>query len=111
MQKVKTFFNELAVVGRSVSLKDFNLYVFHSLYGEFKDLVTNLVTKAKLFLYANLHSHLLTHEFLHKTSLQSMMVTPPLLLTPAQPSSSNVAHNQSSSSYNNSPNFSHGKPR
>jgi len=68
MQKVKALFDELATAGRPVSLEDFNLYVFRGLRGEFKDLVTNLITKAEPLSYADLHSHLLTHEFLHKSS-------------------------------------------
>ena len=46
MQYTKSLFNELAAIGRLLSLKDFNLYIFHDLRGEFKDLVTSLVTKA-----------------------------------------------------------------
>ena len=53
--------------------------MFRGLCGKFKDLVTNLVTKAESLSYADLHSHLLTHEFLHKTSLQSMDTSSPLL--------------------------------
>jgi hypothetical protein len=62
MQKAKALFDELAAVGRPVSLEDFNLYVFHGLRGECKDLVTSLMTMAKPLSYANLHSHLLAHE-------------------------------------------------
>jgi hypothetical protein len=68
MQKAKALFDELAAAGRPVSLEDFNLYVFRGLRGEFKDLVTSLITKAEPLSYADLHSHLLTHEFLHKSS-------------------------------------------
>jgi len=67
MQKAKALFDELVVVGWPVSLDDFNLYVFRGLRGEFKDLVTSLVTKVEPLSYADLHSHLLTHEFLHTT--------------------------------------------
>jgi hypothetical protein len=53
MQKAKALFEELVVVGQSVSLEDFNLYAFHGLHGglhsEFKDLITSLVTKAEPF--------------------------------------------------------------
>jgi len=49
MQKAKALFDELVVVGQPVSLEDFNLYVFHDLQGEFKDLITSLVTKAEPF--------------------------------------------------------------
>ena len=47
MQHAKSLFDELVAVGRPLSLEDFNLYIFCGLHGEFKDLVTSLVTKAK----------------------------------------------------------------
>jgi hypothetical protein len=65
----------LVAAGRPMSLEDFNLYVFRGLRGEFKNLVTSLITKAKPLLYVDLHNHLLTHEVLHKNSLQSMDAT------------------------------------
>jgi len=46
MQHAKSLFDELAAVGRPLSLEDFNLYIFCGLRGEFKYLVTILVTKA-----------------------------------------------------------------
>ena len=64
MQQAKSLFDELAAAGRPMSLEDFNLYVFRGLRGEFKDLVTSLITKAEPLSYVDLHSHLLTHEFL-----------------------------------------------
>jgi hypothetical protein len=69
----------LAAAGRPMSLEDFNLYVFHGLHGEFKVLVTSLITKAEPLSYADLHSHLLTHEFLHKKSFHSMDAAPSLM--------------------------------
>jgi len=87
MQKAKALFDELAAAGRPISLKDFNLYVFYGIRGEFKDLVTSLITKAEPLSYANLHSHLLTHEFLHKSSAA---IHAPLLPTPNTPSSALV---------------------
>ena len=70
-----------------MSLEDFNLYMFCGLRGEFKDLVTSLITKAKPLSYDDLHSHLLTHEFLHKNSFHSMDVAPSMLSSslPQQP--------------------------
>jgi hypothetical protein len=65
--------------GQPFSLEDFKFYIFHGLRDEFKDLVISLVTKVEPLLYADLHNHLLTHEFLHKTSLQSLAANPPLL--------------------------------
>jgi hypothetical protein len=88
MQKAKALFDELAAAGRPVSLEDFNLYVFRGLRGEFKDIVTSLITKAEPLSYADLHSHLLTHEFLHKSSAT---IHAPLLPTPSTPSSALVA--------------------
>jgi len=88
MLKAKVLFDELVATGRPVSLEDFNLYVFRGLRGEFMDLVTSLVAKAKPLSYADLYSHLLTHEFLHKTSLTSMgyaAINAPLLPTPNTP--------------------------
>jgi len=61
MQKAKSLFDKLATAGRPMSLEDFNLYVFCGLRGEFKDLVTSLITKAELLSYVDLHNHLLTH--------------------------------------------------
>ena len=88
MQKAKALFDELAAAGRPVSLEDFNLYVFRGLQGEFKDLVTSLITKAEPLSYADLHSHLLTHEFLHKSSAA---IHAPLLPTLSIPSFALVA--------------------
>ena len=79
MQHSKSLFDELTTAGWPLSLEDFNLYIFCGLHGEYKDLVTSLVTKVEPLSYADLHSHLLTHEFLHKTSLSSLAANPPLL--------------------------------
>jgi hypothetical protein len=53
------------------------------LRSDFKDLVTSLSTKVDPISYIDLHSSLLTHEFLHKATLQ-LAVTTPLLPTPTQ---------------------------
>ena len=88
MQQAKSLFDKLDVDGRPMSLEDFNLYIFCGLHGEFKDLVMNLITKVEPLSYADLHSHLLTHEFLHKNSFHSMDAAPSLLSSslPQQPS-------------------------
>jgi hypothetical protein len=59
MQLAKSLFDELAAASRPLSLEDFNLYIFHGLRGDFKDLVTSLVTKVEPLSYADLYSHLL----------------------------------------------------
>ena len=97
MQHAKSLFDELAAAGRPLSLEDFNLYIFRGLRGEFKDLVTSLVTKAEPLSYTDLHNHLLTHEFLHKSSFPSLAVNPPLLPTPSLLPSAHLAQQQTSS--------------
>jgi hypothetical protein len=77
MQQAKSLYDELAAAGYPMSLEDFNLYMFHGLRREFKHLVTSFITKTELLSYDDLHNHLLTHEFLYKNSLHSMM-SPPL---------------------------------
>jgi len=102
MQKAKALFNELAAAGRPVSLEDFNLYVFRGLQGEFKALVTSLVTKTEPLSYADLHSHLLMHKFLHKTSITSMRsatINAPLLPTLNTLPSTFVSQRQSSRNF------------
>jgi hypothetical protein len=68
--------------------------VFRGIRGEFKDLLTSLVTKAEPLSYADLHSHLPKHEFFHKTSLPSMgstAINAPLLPTLNTPPSAFVS--------------------
>ena len=94
MQHAKSLFDELAAAGRPLSLEDFNLYIFCGLRGEFKDLVTSLVTKAKPLSNTDLHSHLFTYECLYKTSIPSMATNPPLLPTPSFLHSANLTQHQ-----------------
>jgi len=93
LQQAKMLFDELAAAGRPLSMEDFNLYVFHGLRGEFRDLVTTLSTRAEPISYTDLHSLLLTHEFLHKASLQPVVATP-LMPTPSQPPSAFFSQRQ-----------------
>jgi len=115
MQQAKSLFHELAAAGRPMSLEDFNLYVFRGFCGEFKDLVMSLITKAEPLSYADLHSHLLTHEFLHKNSFHSMAAAPSLLSSssllqqpPLLPTPQFSAHHAMS---HHSPNFSRNRGR
>jgi hypothetical protein len=115
MQQAKSLFDELAAAGHPMSLEDFNLYVFCGLRGEFKDLVTSLITKAEPLSYADLHNHLLTYEFLYKNSFHSMAAAPSLLSSsslpqqpPLLPTPQFSAHH--AMSYHN-PNFSRNRGR
>jgi len=87
LQKAKGLFDELATTSKLISPTDFNLYIFRGLCGEFHDLVTNMSTKVEPLPYSELHNHLSTHEFLHRSSLQSIPTAAPLLPTPTQPPS------------------------
>ena len=91
MQHTKSLFDEVAAADRTLSLEDFNLYIFCDLYGEFKDLVASFVTKVEPLSYANLHSYLLTCEFLHKSSLPSLAANPLMMPTPSLLSSTHLA--------------------
>ena len=97
LQKAKALFDELAAAGRPISMTEFNLYVFRGLRSDFKDLVTSMSIKVDPISYTNLHSHLLTHEFLHKASLHPT-VTAPLLPTPSQQPSTFFGQRQFGSS-------------
>ena len=77
----------MVAADRPISLTDFNLYVFRGLRGEFRDLVTSMSTKFDPLSYSKLHSHLSTHEFIHRSSVSSSLTTAPLLPTPTQPPS------------------------
>jgi hypothetical protein len=78
--------------------------VCRELHGEFKDFVTSLSTKTNHLSYTDLHSYLLTHEFFHKSLLQSIesSVITLLLPTPAQPPLAFIAQGQFSSSHRQS---------
>jgi hypothetical protein len=99
MQQAKSLFDELAATGRPMSLEDFNLYVFRGLHGEFKDLVTSLITKAEPLSYADLHNHLFTHEFLHKNSFHSIDAAPSLQSSPTPHPSAHIAMSHHSSNF------------
>jgi len=99
MQPAKSLFDELVTAGQPLSFEDFNLYIFYGLCGEFKDLVISLVSKTEPLSYADLHSHLLTHEFLHKTSLPSLAANPPLQPTPSLLTYTHLAQQQHNSSF------------
>ena len=68
LHKDKGLFDELATTNQSISLVDFNVYVFLGLRNKFHDSVTSLLTKVEHFLYSKFYNPFLTHEFLHKSS-------------------------------------------
>jgi hypothetical protein len=46
LHKAKALFDELTAADQPFSVDDFNLYMLCGLWGEFKDLMTSLSTKA-----------------------------------------------------------------
>jgi len=102
--------DELATADRPILLADFNLYVLCELWGEFKDLVTSLSTRADPLSYTNLHNHLFIHEFLHKSSLQSIgvVVITHLLPSLVQPPSAPIAQWHSPGLFNSNFNSNRG---
>ena len=88
--------------------------MFRGLRGEFKDLVTSLVTRADPLPYADLLSHLLTHEFIHKSSHLSMgfaAIHAPLLPTPNIPPSALLSDRQPAAQFGCNRGRSHGSWR
>jgi hypothetical protein len=111
MQKAKALFDELVAAGRPISLEDFNLYVFRGLRGEFKDLVTSLITMVDHLSYADLLSHLLTHECIHKSShlsMRSTVIHAPLLATPNTPPSALISQRQFAAHFGRNKGYFHG---
>ncbi|KAJ6733370.1 hypothetical protein OIU74_005177 [Salix koriyanagi] len=100
LQRAKGLFDELAAAGRPISLTDFNLYVFRGLRSDFRDLVTTLSTKADPLSYSELHSHLSTHEFIHRNSMASSITSAaPLLPSPILQPAAYAAQRGFSGSY------------
>ncbi|KAH0708030.1 hypothetical protein KY285_010704 [Solanum tuberosum] len=69
LHKVKLLIDELAAAGRPVCLPDQNIYMFKGLRSEFKDIVTALFARQEPVTFSELHSLLLSHEFIHASVL------------------------------------------
>ncbi|GMP88452.1 hypothetical protein CsSME_00040436 [Camellia sinensis var. sinensis] len=68
LNDAKTIADELAAAGTSLSPSEFNLYVFQGLQPDFKDLVTTFTARPEPVSFWEIHSLLLSHEFLHRTT-------------------------------------------
>ncbi|KAK2980515.1 hypothetical protein RJ640_022517 [Escallonia rubra] len=73
----KIISDELSAAGRPLSPEDFNIYVFRGLKPEFKDLVTTLSARSEPVTFSELHSLLLSHEFLNADHLDKLTLHPP----------------------------------
>lgn len=65
LHEAKTLADELNAAGKPLSRAEFNLYIFKELHSNFKDLVTTLASRPDHVSFSELHSLLLSHEFLH----------------------------------------------
>ncbi|GMP66010.1 hypothetical protein CsSME_00026551 [Camellia sinensis var. sinensis] len=79
LQEAKSFADELTAAGAPLSSVEFNLYVFQGIHSDFKDLVTTLTARSDPVSFSELHSLLLSHEFLHRRD-----TTPPAFITAPQ---------------------------
>ncbi|KAK2986043.1 hypothetical protein RJ640_000293 [Escallonia rubra] len=77
LQWAKIISDELSTAGRPLSPEDFNIYVFRGLKPEFKDLVTTLSARSEPVTFSELHSLLLSHEFLNADHLDKLTLHPP----------------------------------
>ncbi|KAK2991702.1 hypothetical protein RJ640_019494 [Escallonia rubra] len=74
LQRAKSISDELSAAGRPISIEDFNVYVFRGLKSDFKDLVTTLSARTEPVSFSELHSLLLSHEFLHSENLTKLQL-------------------------------------
>ncbi|KAK1387539.1 hypothetical protein POM88_015717 [Heracleum sosnowskyi] len=66
LQRAKTISDSLPAAGRPISADDLNIYVYKGLRSEFKDIITTLSSRPEAVSFEELHSLLLSHEFIHE---------------------------------------------
>ncbi|XP_049390293.1 uncharacterized protein LOC125854762 [Solanum stenotomum] len=76
LHKVKLLIDELAAAGRPICLPDQNIYMFKGLRCEFKDIITTFSARQEPVTFGELHSLLLSHEFIHGQALSSLSMSP-----------------------------------
>ncbi|XP_043687872.1 uncharacterized protein LOC122639102 [Telopea speciosissima] len=77
LQRAKSVADELVAAGHPLRPGAFNLHVYRGLKPEFKSMVSSLLTRTDPIEYDDLHAMLLSHEFLHGTSLKKLTITEP----------------------------------
>ncbi|KAF7151058.1 hypothetical protein RHSIM_Rhsim02G0101600 [Rhododendron simsii] len=78
LHEAKTLADELSAAGKPLSRAEFNLYIFKGLHSNFKDLVTTLASRPDHVSFSELHSLLLSHEFLHNDTISSLQISSPV---------------------------------
>ncbi|XP_043705352.1 uncharacterized protein LOC122655202 [Telopea speciosissima] len=74
LKRAKTIAEELAVASHIVRPSAFNLHIYRGLKPEFGAMVSSLLTRTEPVLYDDLHAMLLSHEFLHGSTLNKLNV-------------------------------------
>ncbi|KAG8376370.1 hypothetical protein BUALT_Bualt09G0056000 [Buddleja alternifolia] len=75
LHKAKHISDQLAAVGRPITLSEFNIFVFKGLRAEFKDLVITLAARPGPVNFHELHSLLISHEFINGGSFSSFSIS------------------------------------
>ncbi|KAH0765347.1 hypothetical protein KY285_001218 [Solanum tuberosum] len=105
--KAKLLIDELAAAGRPICLPDQNIYMFKGLRCEFKDIITTLSARQEPVTFDELHSLLLSHEFIHGQALSSLSMSP----SPMPDSAGNPSANFSQRSSQNERQYNHNNYR
>ncbi|KAK2990765.1 hypothetical protein RJ640_007435 [Escallonia rubra] len=100
LQRAQFISDELSATGRPISIEDFNVYVFHGLKSDFEDLVTTLNARTEPVSFSELHSLLLSHEFLHSENLTKLQLSSSF--TSSVPDTQPLAHISNRNSHPNS---------
>ncbi|KAH0781698.1 hypothetical protein KY290_001296 [Solanum tuberosum] len=105
--KAKLLIDELAAACRPICLPDQNIYMFKGLRCEFKDIITTLSARQEPVTFDELHSLLLSHEFIHGQALSSLSMSP----SPMPDSAGNPSANFSQRSSQNERQYNHNNYR
>ncbi|GAV65777.1 UBN2 domain-containing protein [Cephalotus follicularis] len=69
LHRARHIHDELAATGWPLSPEDFNLYIFKGLREDFRVMIPTLTTRLDSITYSELHSLLLSHEFMTNTAI------------------------------------------
>lgn len=94
--------DELAAIGKGLSLTELNIYLLKGLKHEFKDIVANITARPEPVQFDEIHSLRLSHEFMNQDTLQSMTIIGKLATnTPTVPTATIIQRNNQFGGQNN----------
>ncbi|KAH7843592.1 hypothetical protein Vadar_018559 [Vaccinium darrowii] len=105
LHKAKALSDELTTADQPLSLADFNIYVFWGLNASFRDLVTTLAARSTQVTFPELHSLLLSYEFIHSDGFSFVQISTP---TNPIPQANTSQRSNGSNDRGRSPNY-HGR--